>query len=67
MQAALQCSDVLADDVHRRAGIGADEDSHGLISAVFVALNAHCFFLYVAGLAAVFAALGGGLHNMSSQ
>lgn len=67
MQAALQCSDVLADDVHRRAGIGADEDSHGLISAVFIALNAHSLFCYVAGLAAVFAALVIGLHNMSSQ
>ncbi|HAU5720263.1 TPA: hypothetical protein JD344_16970 [Serratia marcescens] len=67
MQSALQGSDVLTDDVHRRAGIGTDEDSHGLISAVFVALDAHCSFLYVALLAAVFAALGGGLHNMSSQ
>lgn len=67
MKAALQCSDVLADDVHRRAGIGTDEDSHGLISAVFIALNAHCFFLYVASLATVLTALGSGLHNMSSQ
>lgn len=67
MQAALQRSDVLADDVHWRAGIGADEDSHGLISAVFIALNAHSLLGYVARLAAVFTALGSGLHNMSSQ
>ena len=67
MQAALQCSDVLADNVHRRAGVGADEHSHGLISAVFESLNAYGLFCYVAGFPAVLTALGSGLHNMSSQ
>lgn len=67
MEAALQCSDVLADDVHRRAGVRADEDPDSLISAVLVALNAHSLLGYVAGFPAVLTALGSGLHNMSSQ
>jgi hypothetical protein len=67
VQAALQGFDVVACDVEAGAGVGADEDSHGLISAVFVALNAYAFLLYIACLTAVLTALCGGLHNMSSQ
>lgn len=67
MQAALQGFNVVAGDIEAGAGVGADEDSHGLISAVFVALNAYAFLLYIACLTAVFTALCGGLHDMSSQ
>lgn len=66
MQAALQGFNVVAGDVEAGAGVGTDEDSHGLISAVFVALNAYSLFLYVARLTAVLTVFC-GLHNMSSQ
>jgi hypothetical protein len=67
VQAATQCFYFAANGVVAGAGVGADEDSNGLISAIFVALNAYSLFLNVARLTAVLTAFCDGLHNMSSQ
>lgn len=69
MQAALQGFNVVACDIEAGAGVGADEDSHGLISAVFVALNGYKFALgsFTLFSAVLTSDLGNGMHDMSSQ